>query len=659
VHTTSNPISDDVREAIEHLDRARGQAAEARQRVDELRRSRRGQLWLAWNALRGLFVPRAMPEPEVPAIGLPQSSSAGAVRAVIDCGPIITIGDPYERWIADFGVRRADVLRLRAASRHLAFQPKISILMPVYRTAAPFLRAAIDSVIDQAYPNWELCIVDDGSDLAELTELLAAYTAHDSRIRVESKVANAGISAATNDALAMATGEFIGLLDHDDVLQPHALFANALAINDDPTIDMLYSDEDKLDENGRRIAPYFKPDWSPETILSKMYTCHFGVYRRSIALQIGGFRSAFDGAQDWDFVLRFTEATSNVHHIPDVLYSWRLSETSAAMSEEAKPYAYVAARQAIADALLRRNEAGRVVPLEGYAAGTFYVRYEIRGTPRVTIIIPTRDRADLLEPCVVSVMQKSTYSAFEIIIVDNASVEPETRMLFASLQKRYPAIRVVEFPELFNYSRINNFAVGASSGDMLLFLNNDTEVITSDWIESLVQQAQREAIGAVGSLLLYGDHTIQHAGVILGIGGIAGHSHRHFPADTGGYVNAVVSPTNYSAVTAAALMVRRPVFDEVGGFDERFSVAYNDVDLCLRIRRAGYRNVFVPGAKLFHLESKSRGYDVTTEQLAVATRERNSMLERWGTELQNDPYYSPHLTLEFENFAMRILDSAN
>ncbi len=563
----------------------------------------------------------------------------------------------YAVWRRLHDARQADLERMREIIPILALRPTFSIIMPTYNTPHEFLRDAIDSVRGQVYADWELCIADDASTDSAVREILREYTYLDPRIKVVERTENGHISRASNSALELASGEYIVLLDHDDEIVPSALFDVALEINRHPAADMLYSDEDKIDTFGVRSAPFFKPDWSPDTMLSKMYSCHLGIYRRSLVMDVGGFRPDYDGSQDWDLALRVSERAHVIRHIPKVLYSWRIHGGSAASGTAAKPYAYTAAQRALQAALVRRDEPGTVLPVPDFPAGIYHVRYEIRGNPKVEIIIPTRDGVDLLRGCLESIFERTTYDNYRVTIVDNGSRERATFALFAEYKRREPkrfAVEPLDIP--FNYPRLNNHAVSRTDGELLLFLNNDTAVIEPEWLEALIEQAQRPSIGAAGALLLYEDDTVQHGGVVLGIGGVAGHSHRHVPAGAAGHYNMLLTTTNYAAVTGACLMLKRSDFERVGGFDERLAVAFNDVDLCLKLLALGRYNVYVPHAKLYHFESRSRGYDITPARVELAKKERALFLERWSTIVENDPFYNPHYTRVTESFAYRLAD---
>jgi GT2 family glycosyltransferase len=561
---------------------------------------------------------------------------------------------PYERWMLAHAFRDSDRRRIRDTIGVLPLRPTFSILMPTYDTPERYLREAIESVLQQVYPHWELCIADDASPSPHVRAVLEEYAAIDPRIKLLFRETNGHIAASSNSALSIASGEFVVLFDHDDVISPDALFENALVVNRRPDVDVIYSDEDKIDEDGRRSLPYFKPDWSPESLLSRNYVSHLGVYRRSVVEDAGAFRAGFEGSQDYDLLLRITEQTDRVEHIPRVLYHWRVHSGSAASARDQKTYALDAGSLALEEALVRRGEPGRVVH-DAVRSGLYTVRYDLREAGKVSIIMPTRDHGEDVDLCLRSIFDKSTYQDFEIILLDNGSRDPESLRTFGQWVEREPdRVKLVPHDVPFNYSAINNHAVAHASGAYLLFLNNDTEVIAPDWIEGMLEQAQRPAIGAVGAKLLYGDGSVQHAGVIIGLGGVAGHSHKYFAGDEPGYFFTLQTTNNFSAVTAACMMVRRDVFEQVGGFDEGIAIAFNDVDLCLRIRAAGYRNVYLPHVVLYHHESKSRGLEDTAEKQARFLREQLIMHERWQTDRVPDPYYNVNLSRDTEDYAIGI-----
>ncbi len=562
------------------------------------------------------------------------------------------VKDRYDFWIEAHTPRAIDLKHMSEVVPLLPYQPTISILVPAYETPEAYLRLMLDSVIAQVYQHWELCIIDDASPSPVVAEVIQGYASREARIKFGRRVANGHISRASNDALELATGDFVALLDHDDTLAPEALFRFVMLLNRHPDADFIYSDEDKIDDDGKRFGAFFKPDWSPDSFLTRMYTSHLAMFRRSLLHNVGGFRVGFEGSQDYDLVLRITERTDRIYHIPEVLYHWRVHSGSVTSGIDQKPYAYEAAIKALNEAMERRGEGGRVNHL-GEHRGNYVVRYQIVNPMKVSVIIPTRDLAEDVRRCVESIFARTTYPDFEIILLDNGSTRPETARLLERFERTDPErFRVVRHDVPFNYSEINNYAAKHARGDYFLFLNNDTEVLVDEWMSLMVEQAQRASIGAVGAKLLYGDGSVQHAGVIIGIGGIAGHAFRHFPANADGYVNFLRTANNYSAVTAACLMTRRSVFEEVGGFDEELSIAYNDVDLCLRIGRAGYRVVYLPYVELRHYESKSRGYDVTDEQVERDQRERLLMVRKWDIGSYRDPYYNPNLTLEREDFSI-------
>jgi O-antigen biosynthesis protein len=600
-------------------------------------------------SVKQAFLQKLRPIPQLPVLSeLPTEVAPAAAIAPTDV-PIAN--DPlYQQWLNQNYPTPGILRRLASSLPGLKYQPLISIVVPVYNTPVFYLRKAIDSVLEQIYPNWELCIADDASSNPEIKTTLEEYSAKDERIKIVFRDQNGHISLNSNSALAVATGEFIALLDHDDILTPDALYEIILLLNQHPEADMIYSDEDKIDDLGKLQDPFFKPDWCPDSFLSRMYTCHFGVYRREIIEQIGGFRVGYEGSQDYDLVLRFTERTEEIFHIPKILYHWRIHPQSAASCPDQKPYAAISAGRALVDALERRNEPGKVVPVEKFT-GHYIIRYEIKNHQKVSIIIPTKDLAEILDTCLTSIFEKTSYSNYEVIVIDNGSVEETTKNLFSKWRGKEPnrfASYHLDIP--FNYSKLNNFAVTQSTGDYLLFLNNDTEVLTPDWVTAMVEQAQRPSIGAVGALLLYPDDTVQHAGVILGVGGVANHSHKDFPKESPGYFGQMLTVNNYSAVTAACLMCRRDVFDEVHGFEEQLGVAFNDVDFCLKIAAAGYNNIYLPHVIVYHYESKSRGQENTPEKHARFTKEVKYMKEKWSSEINSDPCYNLNLSNKLTDY---------
>ncbi len=555
--------------------------------------------------------------------------------------------DPYRAWLVTHVLTQEQLQQQREEVVGLSFQPTISIVMPVYNTDETWLRRAIASVRNQVYPHWELCVCDDGSSQDRVGELLTEFAQDDPRIHVHTNGKNMGIARASNQALALATGEFVGLLDHDDELSLDALFEVVGYLNAHPDTDLVYSDEDKIGPQGQRMQPFFKPDWSPDMLLSFMYTCHFSVYRRECLLEVGGFDPGCNGSQDYDLALKVTERTAAIGHIPKILYHWRIVPGSIAEQATNKAYAYEAGKRALTAALERRGISGSVEDTFGQNEGLgFYrVRRSCDSSRLVSIIIPTRDRLDLLSRCIASIETYTTYPTYEIVIVDNDSVEQQTLDYFQETSHR-----VIQFSGGFHFSRMMNAAVEQVSGDLVLFLNNDIEVLSAEWLNALVEQACRPEVGAVGTKLLYPNHTVQHAGVIIGLCEFAGHSHRYVSGFQHGYWGSIDIIRNYSAVTAACLMMRRSLFLEMEGFDKAFQYAYQDVDLCLRLRDKGFINVYTPYAPLVHYESASRGGAMAFggEDIAIAR-------SRWHKYLsQGDPYYNPNLTHDSEDFSIGV-----
>ena len=559
----------------------------------------------------------------------------------------------YPNWLA-----RNEVLDIEAMTQEIAtfhYQPKISIAMPVYNVEEKWLRLCIDSILNQVYTNWELCMADDASTDPNVKKILTEYQQLDERIRVVFREQNGHISEATNSALAIATGEFVALLDNDDELAINAFYEVVKVLNENPELDLIYSDEDKIDMDGNRSDPAFKPDWSPDLLLGTNYISHLGVYRRSILEEIGGFRKGYEGSQDYDLVLRFTEKTTKerITHIPKVLYYWRMLPTSTAVDQGSKGYAFEAGLRAVQDALVRRGINGHAT--HGAANGLYDVYYDIESEKLVSIIIPTKNGYKDVQRCVSSIIEKTTYQNYEIIMADNGSTDPKMQELYAKFEQQLPGRFFVESIDIpFNFSTINNRAAKKAHGEYLLFLNNDTEVITENWLTLMVSFAQQERIGCVGAKLLYPNNTVQHAGVILGLGGVAGHGHYGYPHGDLGYFGRLAINVNYSAVTAACLLMKKADFDAVGGFEEAFTVAFNDVDLCLKVQALGRANVWLHEAELYHFESQTRGYDDKGKKKKRFEQEKVMMEEKWGPLIENDPFYNPNLTRDIPNFSLRI-----
>lgn len=558
----------------------------------------------------------------------------------------------YPSWLErnekfDFEEIRKEVTRFEYA-------PKISIAMPVYNVEEKWLRRCIDSILIQDYRNWELCIADDASTDSKVKELLEEYRNLDERIKIVYRQKNGHISEATNSALELATGEFVALLDNDDELPRIALYEVIKALNENRELDLIYSDEDKIDMEGNRSDPAFKPNWSPDLLLGTNYISHLGVYRRSILKEIGGFRKGYEGSQDYDLVLRFTEKTTSnrIKHIPKVLYHWRMLPTSTAVDQSSKGYAFEAGLKAVQDALKRRKIKG--FAKHGKANGLYDVYYEINQEELVSIIIPTKNGYKDVKRCVTSIIEKTTYKNYEIIIADNGSTDEKMQELYDSFEQALGerfSVMTIAIP--FNFSKINNIAAKKAKGKYLVFLNNDTEVINTEWLKLMVSFGQQEQIGCVGAKLLYPNNTIQHAGVILGLGGVAGHGHYGYPHGDLGYFGRLSLNVDYLAVTAACLLVKKTDFDVVRGFDEEFTVAFNDVDLCLKIWELGRDNVWLHEAELYHFESQTRGYDDKGKKKKRFAQEKDMMETKWSKLIENDPFYNPNLTRDIPNYSYR------
>jgi glycosyltransferase involved in cell wall biosynthesis len=567
----------------------------------------------------------------------------------------------YECWIREFErLSDFDIAAIRAHAARLGWRPLISLLMPVYNAPEKWLRRAVASVREQLYDNWELCIADDASTDRHTLELLAEFSANDPRIRVVHRATNGHISAASNSALELATGEFIGCLDQDDELPPHALYEIAVYLQTHRDCGLVYSDEDKIDEEGRRYEPYFKPDWNPDLFHGQNFISHLSVFRTSLVREVGGFRTGFEGSQDWDLALRVVERLEHnqIGHIPKILYHWRAVPGSTALLIAEKNYPVVAARHALVDHFARTGVSAELSPVPG---DHWRVHYALEEKPHVTIIIPTRNGIDLLRVCVESILERTTYPNYDILIVDNGTDDPATLEWLKGLStsnglatiSRDPRCTVLRHEAPFNYSELNNHGIAHARGSVVALLNNDIEVITPGWLEEMVSHALRPGVGAVGAMLYFPNDTIQHAGVVLGIGGVAGHPFKTLARGAGDEKNRVRLAQTYSAVTAACMVIRKDTIIGVGGFDaESLPVAFNDVDLCLRLRCAGLRNLWTPFAEFYHHESASRGNETTPEKQARFAAEVGTMLHRWGLLLRDDPAYNPNLTIHREDMSL-------
>ncbi len=532
-------------------------------------------------------------------------------------------------------------------------KPLISVIMPTYNTDVGWLNEAIESVINQSYTNWQLCISDDGSSSTDTVDAIKHWSKTDNRIRTVFSEGGAGIASNTNSALALANGDYCVFFDHDDILADNALFEVATNVVQQPDLKLIYSDEDKVDSSGERIDPHFKPDWNPDLLLSQNYICHLVALKRSVIKQVGGLRTGFEGAQDHDLLLRVMEVVraDEVKHIAKVLYHWRMTPESTAATAQAKSYSTDSGIAAVRDYLSRVNSAATVS--QGKYPNTYQVSWGLPDVvPKVSIIIPTRDRLDILSQCIGSVLQRTDYPDYEIIVVDNESVEPATHEYFEQL-KAQGNIKILKYDGVFNYSAINNFAVGHASGDVITMMNNDIEVINEGWLREMVSHAVRSDVGCVGAKLLYKNNMVQHAGVILGIGGVAGHAHKYFDAESAGYFSRLHLTQNLSAVTAACLTVEKKIYQQAGGFNEsHLKVAFNDVDFCLRVGALNLRNVWSPYALLYHHESVSRGHEDTQEKKTRFNSEASYMQQQWGELLNSDPAYNRNLTLVREDFSL-------
>lgn len=579
-----------------------------------------------------------------------RNGAAGLCKALRFAATPAFLINEYADWIRLYDTLsdedRADMATKANSFKH---RPLITVLMPVYKSTPRWLIEAIESVKRQTYPNWELCIVDDASEDGEMQAIFERFSREDSRIKVKCRETNGHISAASNDGLMMASGEWVALLDHDDLMSESALFWLVDAINANPDVRLIYSDEDKIDEISKRHSPYFKCDWNVDLFYSHNLITHLGAYKLDLIQEVGGFRIGFEGAQDYDLALRCIEKIrpDQIHHIPRVLYHWRVHSGSTAQSAEAKPYAMIAGEKALNDHFQRMGVRA-TSELRGHGYRTHYLLPEQE--PMVSIIIPTRNGLSLTRQCVESIQSKTTYSNYQIVIVDNGSDDPSMLQYFEYL-KNSREVRILRDERPFNYSSLNNAAVRSVQGEFVALLNNDVEVISPEWLSEMVAIAMQPGVGAVGARLWYPSLTLQHAGIILLGDLVAGHAHKGLSKHSPGYAGRASHIQSFSAVTGACMVVRKSVYEEVGGLNEvDLKVAFNDVDFCLRLKEAGYRNVWTPYAELFHHESATRGYEDTPEKKERFASESNFMKNRWGNILWHDPAYSPNLTLDNEGF---------
>ena len=548
----------------------------------------------------------------------------------------------YDTWLRIMRVSRQELFAQRKTK--FSYAPKFSVVVPLYHTPAKFLKDLVRSMMYQSYANWELCLVNASPEDVHLTSLLENWAMRDKRIRVIRLEKNLGIAQNTNAGIAASTGEFIAFLDHDDFLEPDALFCYADALNKDKTIDVFYSDEDKTDEYAAHyFYPHFKSDFNIDLLHANNYMCHFLAVRKSLVDTVGGLNEKFDGAQDYDFVLRLTENTKKIYHCPRILYHWRCSNQSTAASQGNKMYAIHAGKAALNAHYKRIGWNARAQ--EGAVDGWYQTKFTLKEEPLVSILIPNKDHTDDLDVCLNSFFERADYQNYEFIIIENNSVLPETFAYYEKIEKEHDNVKVVYWEAGFNYSAINNFGFKFAKGDYIMLLNNDVELITPDIFQSMLGFCMRPEVGIVGAKLLYNDHTVQHAGVLVGAGGLADHVFKGIHEDDPGYMGRAISSQDVSAVTAACLLVKRSVYEEVGGLEEEFQVAFNDVDFCLKVRKAGYLIVYDADVKLFHYESKSRGMEDTTDRFIRFGNEMMLLNSKWDIlSTFVDPYYNPNLS---------------
>ncbi len=555
----------------------------------------------------------------------------------------------YKQWILENEPDK-DILE-KQKTEAFPKMPKISIVVPLYNTNKKYFKELLNSILNQTYTNWELCLADGSTEKnLEIEEI----SKKDNRIHYKFIGNNLGIARNSNAAIEMATGEYIGLLDHDDLLTEFALYEVVKQINKTPDAKLIYSDEDKISENSKeRFDPHFKPDFAIDTLRSVNYICHFAVIKSEMLKEIEGFREGFDGAQDYDLFLRIAEKTNKIVHIPKILYHWRVHEGStASATKDTKPYAYEAGKKALENHLERIGLNGIVE--HGELLGTYKITYEVIGNPKISILIPNKDHIKDLKQCIESILKHTTYINYEILIIENNSTEKATFSYYEEIQKN-EKIRIISYPEKeFNYAKIMNYGVKNSIGIYILQLNNDTEVLTPNWLEQFLGYGQRNDVGVVGAKLYFPDNTIQHAGIIVGINGTAGHILRNLPKVKKAYSGRQGYVQNFSSVTGACLFTKKSIYEEIGGMDEDFAVAFNDIDLCLKICQKGYWIVWSPYIELYHFESKSRGYETTTSKVERFEKETKMFKEKWKEFLKNgDPFFNINFSLESENYQIK------
>lgn len=556
----------------------------------------------------------------------------------------------YQKWIEKYEPKYDELEKQRETT--FEYMPKISIVVPMYNTPEKYFKELLESITEQTYENWELCLADGSPEKAEYLEDLIQPLGDKIKYKLLSK--NKGISGNSNEALKLATGDFIALLDHDDIIPKFALYEIVKTINENPDVDFIYTDEDKiLEENEKRISPHFKQDYAIDTLRSYNYICHFSIFKKELMDKLGGFNSEFDGSQDYDLILRATEQAKHIVHIPKILYNWRISSTSVASGAAAKPYAYEAAKRAILASIERHGIQGAKVE-DSRIIGLYKVTYPVKGEPKISIIIPNKDHKKDLKRCIKSIL-KSTYKNYEIIIVENNSKEKNIFKYYKKLEKN-PNIKIEKCKmPIFNYSKLNNYGASKASGEYFVFLNNDTKIITNNWLETIISNCQREEIGAIGAKLIYKNKRIQHAGVVLNLTGTAGHVNWNEKENNPGYFGRIMIQQNVSAVTGALLGVSKKIFEQVNGFDETFPIAYNDVDFCLKIQDIGKLITYNPYIEAYHFESQSRGYEDTEEKQKRLKKEESKLKKKWKKYFDvTDKYYSPNLRTDVPNMRIKF-----
>lgn len=561
----------------------------------------------------------------------------------------------YQKWLPKHLPSKAELEHQR--KEHFSWEPTFSVVVPLYKTPEKYLRALVESLQAQTYGKWELCLSDGSGADSPIRELLKQLQKEESRIKVIDHQEKLQISENTNAAIEAATGEFVVFADHDDELTANALYECVKVLNEKPETEVLYSDEDKMTMDGHKFfQPHFKPDYNVDLLCTVNYICHLFVAKKTLIDEVGMLRREFDGAQDYDFIFRCVEhaGAEKIHHIPKILYHWRCHEDSTSENPESKLYAFDAGQRAVQAHYDRIGV--KVEVSKGEFLGLYRTKFLRDYDPLISIIIPNKDHIDDLKRCIDSIEAKSTYTNYEYIIVENNSEEKETFAYYEQLEAVNPKVHVVYYKGHFNYSAINNFGVQYAKGEYFLLLNNDTEIINDDCLEELLGYCTREDVGAVGARLYYEDDTIQHAGVVIGFGGIAGHCFVQQKRGFTGYCHRIICAQDYSAVTAACMMVKREAFEKVGGLSEELQVAFNDIDFCMKLRQAGYLIVYNPYAELYHYESKSRGLEDTPEKVARFNQEIATFEKRWPDILKNgDPFYNPNLTLDSQDFSLKRL----